>query len=65
MTIDHLCLQAKPTRRNGAQGFITSFESGFTPGTIGLGVDVHGFLGLKLDSGKGHSGTGLLPVERA
>lgn len=47
-----------------AQGFITSFESGFTSGTIGLGVDVHGFLGLKLDSGKGHSGTGLLPVDQ-
>jgi hypothetical protein len=46
-----------------AQGFITSFESGFTSGAIGFGIDAHGFLGLKLDGGKGHSGTGLLPLD--
>lgn len=43
------------------QGFIAEITSGFTPGTIGLGVDAHGFLGLKLDGGRGHAGTGLLP----
>lgn len=56
-----------PTGKNytqeWAQGFITSFESGFTAGTIGFGIDAHAFLGLKLDSGKGHSGTGLLPLD--
>ncbi|VVM37336.1 OprD family porin [Pseudomonas fluorescens] len=46
-----------------AQGFISSFESGFTPGSLGFGLDAHGFLGLKLDGGKGHSGTGLLPLD--
>lgn len=46
-----------------AQGFISTFESGFTPGTLGVGLDAHAFLGLKLDGGKGHSGTGLLPVD--
>ncbi len=47
-----------------AQGFITHLESGFTPGTLGVGFDAHGFLGLKLDGGKGHSGTGLLPLDQ-
>lgn len=46
-----------------AQGFISSFASGFTPGTLGFGLDVHAFAGFKLDGGKGHSGTGLLPVD--
>src|SRR5690554_1485879 len=43
-----------------AQGFIFKYESGFTEGTVGVGLDVHGFAGLKLDSGRGRSGTGLL-----
>lgn len=57
----------QPTGKNytqeWAQGFISSFESGFTAGTIGFGIDAHAFLGIKLDSGKGHSGTGLLPLD--
>lgn len=53
----------KSYKQEWAQGFIASFESGFTPGTLGVGVDAHGFLGLKLDGGKGHSGTGLLPLD--
>src|SRR3546814_9955498 len=55
---------AKNYQREWAQGFITTFESGFTPGTFGFGVDVHAFVGQKLDGGKGHSGNGLLPVDR-
>lgn len=53
----------KSYKQEWAQGFIASFESGFTPGTLGVGIDAHGFLGLKLDGGKGHSGTGLLPLD--
>lgn len=53
----------KSYKAEWAQGFISSFESGFTPGTVGLGLDAHAFLGVKLDSGKGRSGTGLLPVD--
>ncbi|UCP11118.1 OprD family porin [Pseudomonas sp. MM213] len=53
----------KSYKAEWAQGFISSFESGFTPGTLGFGLDAHGFLGLKLDGGKGHSGTGLLPLD--
>lgn len=43
-----------------AQGFLLKYESGFTEGTVGVGVDAYGFTGLKLDSGGGTSGTGLL-----
>lgn len=46
-----------------AQGFIGQFSSDITPGTVGLGVDLHGFLGVKLDGGRGHAGTGLLPID--
>ncbi|CAD5107891.1 OprD family porin [Zestomonas carbonaria] len=45
-----------------AQGFIFKYSSGYTPGTLGVGLDAQAFLGLKLDSGAGQSGTGLLPV---
>lgn len=37
------------------QGFIGTFESGFTQGTIGFGVDAFGLLGIKLDSGRGRN----------
>lgn len=40
-------------RKTWAQGFITTFESGFTQGTIGVGVDAYGLLGVKLDGGQG------------
>ena len=43
-------------------GFLGTYESGFTQGMIGVGVDAIGMLGLKLDSGKGRAGTGLFPV---
>jgi len=42
-------------------GFLGTYESGFTQGTVGVGVDAIGMLGLKLDSGKGRAGTGLFP----
>lgn len=43
-----------------AQGFLFNYESGYTEGTVGVGIDVMGFAGFKLDSGRGTSGTGLL-----
>ena len=43
-----------------AQGFLLKYESGFTEGTVGVGVDAYGFTGFNLDSGGGTSGTGLL-----
>ena len=49
-------------REEWAQGFQGLFKSGFTSGTVGIGVDAHALLGIKLDSGGGTSGTGLLPL---
>ena len=46
-----------------AQGFILNFKSGYTPGTIGFGVDAIGLLGLKLDSSRDRANTGLLPMQ--
>ncbi|TBU82898.1 outer membrane porin, OprD family [Pseudomonas daroniae] len=45
-----------------AQGFIFDFRSGYTQGPVGFGVDVLGLYGIKLDSGRGHTSSGLLPV---
>lgn len=42
-------------------GFIGTYESGFTQGTVGVGVDAIGLLGVKLDSGRGRAGNGLFP----
>ena len=53
----------QPHKAEWAQGFIASFVSDFTPGAIGVGLDAHAFVGLKLDGGKGHAGTGLLPLD--
>lgn len=44
-----------------AQGFIFKGGSGYTDGTVGVGMDVYAGLGLKLDSSPARSGTGLLP----
>ena len=45
-----------------AQGFLLRYESGFTEGPLGFGVDALGLLGVKLDSSPDRTGTGLLPV---
>ncbi|OPA94017.1 porin [Pseudomonas fluorescens] len=39
-----------------AQGLIGTFESGFTQGRVGFGLDAFAMIGLKLDSGSGRSG---------
>jgi hypothetical protein len=41
--------------KSWGQGFIATFESGFTQGTVGVGVDAFGLLGVKLDSGRGRN----------
>ncbi|MNM54707.1 Porin D precursor [compost metagenome] len=43
-------------------GFLGTYESGFTQGAVGFGVDAIGMLGIKLDSGKGRAGTGQFPT---
>lgn len=45
-----------------AQGFILNVKSGYTPGSLGFGVDVLGQLGFKLDSSSSRVNTGLLPT---
>jgi len=45
-----------------AQGFILNIKSGYTPGTVGFGIDVLGQLGIKLDSSADRVSTGLLPI---
>ena len=46
-----------------ATGFVLNFQSGFSEGPVGLGADVLAMAGIKLDSGGGRQGTGLLPVD--
>ncbi|TRX72826.1 OprD family porin [Pseudomonas mangiferae] len=43
------------------QSFILDYRSGFTEGPVGFGVDVLGKLAIKLDGGRGTTGT-LIPV---
>ena len=49
--------------REWAQGFIFKANSGYTEGPIGLGLDLTGMLGVKLDSSPHRSGTQLLPID--
>nr|WP_185015326.1 OprD family porin [Pseudomonas brassicacearum] len=44
------------------QGFLGIFESGYTQGTVGFGVDANAMLGLKLDGGGGTAGSSILPI---
>ncbi|EJL00049.1 outer membrane porin, OprD family [Pseudomonas chlororaphis subsp. aureofaciens 30-84] len=44
------------------QGFLGIFESGYTPGTVGFGLDANAMLGLKLDGGGGTDNSSILPV---
>lgn len=53
---------AQSKREEWAQGFMLRLDSGFTEGSLGFGVDASAMLGLKLDSSKDRTGTGLLPV---
>ncbi len=48
-----------------AQGFLLRMESGYTEGTVGFGVDALATYGIKLDSGDGTAGSGLLVPDRS
>lgn len=52
--------QSSPTGNGYAEewahGIIGRFESGFTQGTVGFGIDAFAMVGLKLDSGDGARG---------
>lgn len=45
-------------RAEWGQGVIGQFSSGFTQGTVGVGVDAFGLYALRLDGGGGRSGSG-------
>ncbi|MBK4992435.1 OprD family porin [Pseudomonas sp. S37] len=45
-----------------AQGAVLDFQSGFTEGPVGVGVDAMALLGVTLDSGDGrHRGSSMIP----
>lgn len=58
----HNAAQAKADE--WAQGFMLRFESGYTEGPVGFGLDAIGLLGLKLDSSPDRVGTGILKSDR-
>lgn len=49
-------------REEWAQGLMLNFESGYTDGPVGFGLDALGMLGIKLDSSPDRADTGLLPT---
>ncbi|MBS7561450.1 MULTISPECIES: OprD family porin [Pseudomonas] len=44
------------------QGLLGVFESGYTQGTVGFGLDANAMLGLKLDGGGGTDSSSILPI---
>ncbi|MGJ7516680.1 OprD family outer membrane porin [Pseudomonas baetica] len=41
-------------QRETAEGLKFDYQSGFTPGTVGFGIDAQALVGIHLDGGKGH-----------
>ena len=48
--------QGRQDKAEWGQGAIANFESGFTQGTVGVGVDAFAAYGVRLDGGRGRSG---------
>lgn len=48
-------------RQDSGISQLLSYESGFTQGTVGFGLDAFVGGAAKLDGGAGHAGNGLLP----
>ncbi|WP_027897098.1 OprD family porin [Zestomonas thermotolerans] len=44
-------------RREWGQGFQLDYTSGYTQGTVGFGVDLSAYAAIKLDGGRGYSGS--------
>lgn len=59
---DNSSANPAPYTQEWAHGIITNFESGFTQGTVGVGVDAFTLTSIKLDSGKGRAG--ILELDR-
>ncbi len=62
---DNLDGTGAPSRtEEWAQGFVAKFQSGFTPGGIGYGLDALALAGVTLDSGRGrHVGSSMIPSD--
>ena len=52
-----------PDARGWGQGFQMDYQSGFTQGEVGLGLDASAYTAYKLDGGRGTVGTGMFPAE--
>lgn len=52
-------------QKDWTQGFLGNFTSGYTQGTVGVGIDAFGYLAVKLDGGDGTSGTGNMSRSNA
>ena len=50
-------------REETGLGLKAIYESGFTQGTVGFGVDAFGLQGIKLDSGGGTHGMNMFPTD--
>ena len=54
---------AQSYREESGLGLKAIYESGFTQGTVGFGVDAFGLQGIKLDSGGGRHGNTMFPTD--
>src|SRR5471032_3087748 len=48
--------------KDWTQGFLGNFSSGYTQGTVGVGIDAFGYLAVKLDGEDKYAGSGNLSV---
>ena len=54
---------SKGYREETGLGIHSFFESGFTQGTVGFGVDAHTLSSIRLDTGKGRNGLGMFGID--
>jgi len=54
---------AQSYREETGVGIRGLYESGFTQGTIGFGVDAHSLSSIKLETGRGRTGNGLFDAD--
>ena len=52
-----------PDARGWGQGFQMDYQSGFTQGQVGFGIDASAYTAYKLDGGRGTVGTGMFPAD--
>lgn len=57
----HGSKKAQSYQEEWGLGFIGTYNSGYTEGTVGFGVDAIGMYAWRLDSGKGRAGSHLFP----